>query len=220
MGLSVVIICKGEFPRKAYPRHLVKTADKIVCCDGALKTYLRVMDKIFDGEERLPDVVVGDLDSLPRSLQKKFQDKIVHYTEQDYNDMTKAFRYALGAYKDISEVHFIAATGMREDHTVGNLSLLMEYTRMFDLGDMKIDMVSDYSTSFAITDSCDLYLGKGREISLISTDNSLRIKSSGLVWKTDDVVFDNLWKATLNRTDSDVVHLEFNHSSMALVIVD
>ena len=114
----------------------------------------------------------------------------------------------------------IAASGKREDHTIGNLSLLMEYTRCFDLGDKRVDMVSDWGTIFAITDSCTLDVGEGRRFSLISPDNTLRVKSEGLQWKTDDVVFDNWWKATLNRATRDRVSLEFSHPSMALVFLD
>jgi hypothetical protein len=96
----------------------------------------------------------------------------------------------------------------------------MEYPRMFDLGDRRISMVSDFGTAFAITDSCDLHLGEGRRISLFSADNSLRISSTGLQWPTDEVVFDAWWKATLNRTSAPIVSLHFNHPSAALVIVD
>ena len=51
-------------------------------------------------------------------------------------------------------------------------------------------------------------------------DNSLKISSVGLVWPTDDVVFDNLWKATLNRSCDDVVKLKFSHKSTALILLD
>ena len=84
---------------------------------------------------------------------------------------------------------------------------------------LDIDMVSDHSTIFAVTDSCELAVGEGRRVSIISSDNSLKIKSAGLVWPTDDVVFDNLWKATLNRAESDMIRLEFNHPSAALIVI-
>ena len=83
-----------------------------------------------------------------------------------------------------------------------------------------MDMVSDYSTIFAISDSCELAVGKGRRISILTPDNSLKIKSEGLVWPTDDVIFDNWWKATLNRASEDTVKLTFNHPSRAIVILD
>lgn len=216
---SVAILCDGDFPRKAYPLYLLDSADAVVCCDAAVMKYLRYTRRKF-GEERLPAAVVGDMDSLPKAMQERLDPIIVHIAEQDDNDQTKALRYVLDTYPDVTDIHILGASGRREDHTVGNLGLLMEYPRQFDLGDIRVDMVSDWSTAFALTDTCELHLGKGRRVSLFSPDNSLTIKSEGLQWPTDAVVFDNWWPATLNRATEDVVKLTFSHPSRALVVVD
>lgn len=218
---SAVILCNGRFPVKAYPRYILANADRLICCDGAFSVFLRHRKDIF-GAERLPDAVVGDLDSLQKRLVEKYSDIIVRYEEQESNDMSKAFHYAIEHYPDITEVHFIAATGKREDHTIGNLSLLMEYAREMKAAgrDIVMDMVSDWSTATAVTDSCEIAVGRGRAVSLFSPDNSLNIKSEGLEWPTENVVFDNWWKATLNRASQDTVRLTFNHPSIALVILD
>ena len=144
----------------------------------------------------------------------------MHEEEQDYNDLTKAMRYVLKAHPDATDIHILGAGGRREDHTVGNLGLLMEYPRLLPLGDIRVDMVSDYSMAFAVTDSCELHVGKGRRVSLFSPDNSLNIKSEGLQWPTDAVVFDAWWPATLNRATEDIVRLTFSHPSRALVVLD
>ena len=216
---SIVILCDGEFPRKAYPLYLLDQADAVVCCDGAVLKYLRYTRRRF-GEERLPEAVVGDMDTLPKTWQERLSKLIVHESEQDDNDQTKAMRYVLGRHPDVTEIHILGATGRREDHTLGNLGLLMEYTRMFDLRKVRLEAVSDYSTAFPLTDSCELHVGKGRRVSLFSPDNTLTIRSKGLQWPTDGVVFDNWWPATLNRAVEDVVKLTFSHSSRALVLLD
>lgn len=218
---TAAIVGDGEFPRKEYPRYLLASADIVICCDGALKPYLRNMAGVF-GKERYPDAIVGDMDSLGPDLRKRFSDRIVKIEEQDDNDQTKAVRHLLGNYPDIEVIHLLGATGKREDHTIGNLSLMMEYGRLFNLGErgISIDMVSDYSTSFPLWDSCELHLGKGRKISIFSPDNSLKITSKGLEYQTSGVVFDNWWPATLNKACEDVVTLTFSHPSMALVILD
>ena len=89
--MEVAIICNGEFPRREYPRHIISRAGFIICCDGALKPFLHASPKIF-GALREPDLVIGDLDSLPASLREAYAARIVHVAEQDDNDMTKAFR--------------------------------------------------------------------------------------------------------------------------------
>ncbi len=216
---SAVILANGQFPRKEYPLYLLKEAERIVCCDGAFAKYLKAMERVF-GKTRLPDRVIGDLDSLPSSLREKYSSIITHIEEQDHNDQTKALRYILGTWPEVDTVHILGATGLRADHTVGNLSLLMEYPRLFDLGERSIDMVSDYGTAFALTDTCTLEVGQGRKVSLFSPDNTLRICSTGLQWPTDGVVFDNWWKATLNRATQDEITLTFSHPSRALLILD
>ena len=218
---TAVIICNGEFPRKEYPRLLIKEADHIICCDAALQTYLRHCNTIF-GKVREPDIVIGDMDSLSLSLRGKYKDRIIHDTDQETNDQTKAFNLVISRFRDLDAIHIIGAIGKRVDHSIGNLSLLMEYARSYDLEGMgiSVDMVYDYGSAFAITGSMELHCGKGRKISLFSPDNSLRIRSSGLEWPTDNVVFDNWWKATLNRSTEDIVRLELSHRSIALILID
>ena len=197
------------------------SADFTICCDGALVKYLRQSKSIF-GQTRTPDVVIGDMDTLSASMQKKYSDIIIKEDEQEHNDQTKAVRWALSNIDDIGHIYIIGATGGRLDHTIGNASLLMEYTRMFDLGskDIAIDMVTDEGTAFAVNDTTEFDCGVGRRVSIFSPDNTLQIRSTGLEYPTDEVVFDNWWKATLNKASADTVKLEFSHPSMALIILD
>ena len=221
MGKTVVIICDGQFPRTEYPRYLIKSADFSICCDGALVKYLRHSRSIF-GEERTPDLVIGDMDTLSEKMQARYSSLIVKVEEQEHNDQTKAVRWAISNVEGIEQIYILGATGKRVDHTIGNASLLMEYTRMFDLEGLgiNIEMVSDTGTAFAVNDTFEMDCGIGRQVSIFSPDNSLKIKSTGLEYPTDDVVFDNWWKATLNKASQDTVRLEFSHRSMALIMLD
>ena len=218
---TAVIVGNGQFPKKEYPLYLLESADCVVCCDGALDTYLRH----FSGRNlRRPDVVVGDMDSLSKKTAERFRDIAVKIDEQETNDQSKAFHYILEHFPDVDTIHILGATGKREDHTIGNLSLLMEYAREMRRQDcgrtVSVDIVSDWSTAFAITDSCTLDVGEGRSVSIICPDNSLNIKSEGLIWPTGNVVFDNLWQATLNRASADRISLTFSHPSIALIILN
>lgn len=219
MGKDIVIICDGIFPKTEYPKYLIRTADFIICCDGALTKFIRNSHKIF-GEDRLPDLVIGDMDTLSTAMQRKYSEIIIKETEQEHNDQTKAVRWAINNISDIDSIHILGSTGGRADHTIGNLSLLMEYTRMFDLDEIMIEAVSDEGIVFPINDTTEFECGEGREISIFSPDNTLKIKSEGLVYKTDDVVFDNWWKASLNKASEDKVRLTFSHKSLALIMMN
>ena len=226
---NVAILAAGQFPRKEYPRYLLDSADVIVCCDGALQ--------IAEKHGIVPDVVIGDLDSVcgralgrftSGTMEGERRDKSMRVAikdeDQDTNDLTKAFDYVMKNFAgrpgpDLS-VSILGATGKSEAHTIGNVSLLMEYARRYDLDGIDVQMVSDYSTIFALRDSQRLHVGAGRKVSVFSADPTLCIKSEGLQWPLDSVVFDNWWKATLNRASDDVIALTFSHPGPVVVILD
>lgn len=221
MGKNAVIICNGEFPVKEYPRYIIRNADVTVCCDGAFDKYMKAGESIF-GKEKLPDVVIGDLDSISSVKREKYSRLIVHDADQETNDQTKAFRYVMENFPEVTEIHIIGATGLRTDHTIGNVSLLMEYARDYSLDSrgISVDIISDRETIIPVTDTIELQCGEGRSISVFSPDSTLKIHSEGLVWPLDNVVFDNWWKATLNRAANDTIRLVFSHRSIALVMLD
>ena len=209
---GTVILAAGDFPRKGGAAwKLLVGATRVVACDSAADAYRRRFRK-------WPTVIIGDLDSFSRPNLFPVSCSLVPVSDQETNDLTKAVHYATENFPDETRIHILAATGRSEAHTIGNVSLLMEYAKSFP--QLEIDMVSDYSTIFAMTDSDTLHIGEGRRISIFSPDPTLRVKSTGLRWKTDNVVFDNWWKASLNVADDDAVKLEFNHKSLALVILD
>ncbi|MCF0173000.1 MAG: thiamine diphosphokinase [Bacteroidales bacterium] len=219
---SAVIIGGGEFPRTPEPLALVAEADYIVCCDGvALENYLSASKSLF-GFKRNPDAVIGDFDSISPKLRMQYAGLMVEMSGQDDNDQTKALNYTLRNFPAVQKIFFIAATGKREDHTVGNMSLLMEYATGIEAvrtGRVALEMVSDWSVIRAVTDSCTIEAGSNRPVSIFSPDPTVKIKSEGLQWKTDDVVFDNWWKATLNRTTSDCITLQFSHPAPVLIVL-
>lgn len=214
--MTAAIVANGEFPRMEYPRYLVESADIVLCCDAGsgLRGLLRM------GLE--PDVIIGDMDTATPAARRRFADRIVRFGEQEYNDLNKAFVWLLDNYPQVSDIQILGATGKSEAHALGNLSYLMFWEREHRLSErgVRVEMVSDYNTAFAVCDSCELHVGEGRKISFFSDDKELRIASTGLQWPTDGVSFDFWFRGTLNRAVSDVVSLRFNHPAPALVILD
>ena len=96
----IVILCNGEFPRKAYPLYLLDNAEAVVCCDGAAVKYLRRY-------ERMPEAVIGDMDSLPKKWREELAPIAVLVEEQDDNDMTKAMRYVLEHHPEVTDIHIL-----------------------------------------------------------------------------------------------------------------
>ena len=213
--MDAVILCSGDFPRKEYPLYLLRNADVLVCCDS------RYNVQRLERMGLVPDVIVGDMDSTPDTVEKKYADRLVHIPEQDDNDLAKAFIVLRGRWPEATDIHILGAGGGSEAHTVGNLGWLMEWERAgLSAVGVHVEMVSDYTTAFAISDSSELHIGCGRKVSFFTTDPTLNIKSKGLQWPLDNVVFDAWWKATLNRASQDVVSLVFDHPAPVLVVLD
>lgn len=210
---TVVIVAAGSFPRTEYPRYLLRSADHLVCCDGALGTLER--------HGIVPELVIGDMDSICSRTLGRFHGEKVRVAEQETNDLTKAFTFVMERWPDAERITILGASGRREDHTLANYSLLMEYERRFRLSSrgIRVEMVSDYTTAFAVSSDATLHVGQGRSVSLFTADPTLQIRSEGLHWPTDGVCLDNWWKASLNRADRDVITLALSHEAPVLVIL-
>ena len=209
--MTAVIVANGEFPRKEYPRWLLQNADVVVCCDGAYRHLKRLGIR--------PVAVVGDMDSLgPVGGDVP----VVKIDEQDFNDLNKAFLWLRENYPQATDIYILGATGKSEAHALGNLSYLMYWEQEYKLSaqGVNLQIVSDYNTAFAISDSCELHVGEGRKVSVFSPDATLRIKSSGLKWATDDVQLGFWFRGTLNLASADIVSLQFNHPAPLLVILN
>ena len=214
--MTAVILANGEFPRREYPLWLLKNADVVVCCDSALN--VRRLRRL--GVE--PAAVVGDLDSISDAERKSLGDKAVKVEEQDYNDLNKAFLWLRDNRPEATEIHILGATGKSEAHALGNLSYLLFWEKQYalDASGIKVEMVSDYNTAFAVCDSCELHIGEGRKVSFFAQDPSLRISTTGLRWPLDGLSFDYWFRGSLNMAENDVVKLVFNHPGDVLVILD
>jgi thiamine pyrophosphokinase len=118
--MKALLIANGVLPDAKLLRKLAASSDLVVCADGGAAHAVRL------GLQ--PDVIIGDLDSLPASARKRLtRAKIIESRNQNFADLEKALRYVLG--KKPTSVTVVGATGARIDHTIANISLLKKYHR-------------------------------------------------------------------------------------------
>lgn len=194
----IVILAAGDYPRAAKPLAALHDADIRICCDSAAENLTA------GGLE--PDYIVGDLDSLSAPFLERYRDIVIRIAEQDDNDLTKSFRLALTLHP--GRITIVGATGRREDHTLGNVSLLLDYARE---ATCPVTMLTDFGRFEAIFDTATLASVPGTQVSIFAFDNTLKIESDGLKYPTGAVRFDTLWKATLNEALSDTFTLTLSH---------
>ena len=112
------------------------------------------------------------------------------YISQETNDQTKAVHYLQS--KGIRKIAIVGATGKREDHTLGNISLLMEYMR----SGMEVRMITDYGIFIPAQDTQTFASHPGQQVSIINF-GAKGLKGKGLVYPLSD--FTNWWQGTLNE---------------------
>jgi thiamine pyrophosphokinase len=190
-----IIVADGSFPQHEVPLKYLKNAKRIVCCDGSTENLLLY--------GMLPDAIVGDLDSLRDELVTRFADRIHLDKSQDTNDLTKAVTWCSeNGYKDIV---IVGATGKREDHTLGNVSLLADYIK-----EVNAIMVSDTGIFRPLLKSTAISSFTGQQVSIFSIDPGTEVTSHGLRYPLTRSKITNWWFATLNEALGDSFSLEFS----------
>jgi len=200
---NIVIVADGSFPEHEIPLGYLKNAGKIICCDGSAGNLVSA--------GYIPDAIVGDLDSLTENLAIRFADRIFLDESQDTNDLTKAVQWC--REMNYNEIVIIGATGKREDHTIGNISLLAEYAKT-----MNVKMVTDTGIFIPFLKSCTVQSFPGQQVSLFSIDPETKITSSGLKFPLNGIKISNWWVATLNEAPGDSFSLEFSNGKVIVYL--
>ena len=196
---STVVLANGAFPRHAVPLAALRTAERIVCCDGAA-------DKLTaEGIE--PSWIVGDLDSASETVRSRYRDKLVRICEQETNDLAKAFRFCVSHGWD--QLTILGATGLREDHALGNLSLLVDFAR-----EASVTLLTDTGYFSPVLSSARLASNAGQQVSIFSFDPATALSSEGLRYPLDGLCLNRWWQAALNEASGDSFSLTFEGGPM------
>ena len=188
----IVILAAGSFPTHPVPLQALREADFVVCCDSA---YKAMRNEEFGMRNY---VVVGDGDSLSEADKAALGDRWVHVAEQDYNDLHKAMQWAAAHYP-LPTTHYqlIAATGKREDHTIGNISYLVTFAEEYPGAD--IEILTDYGRFVAMTGSRTFACFPRQQVSIFTMEPDMAINAVGLKWPLDGFHARLWWQATLNE---------------------
>jgi len=117
-GPRAVVLCDGPPPEDDLLRYWLTGADLFICADAAGHPYTHL--------PRIPDVVIGDFDSLAgRILDGRQGTRFLQVDDQYTTDSEKALIFA--AEQGIEEAVLLGATGWRLDHTIFNCQLLERF---------------------------------------------------------------------------------------------
>lgn len=199
---KVVILANGLFPVAQEGLDQLRTADLLICCDGAA-------DKLI-AKGMVPHLIVGDMDSVSDEVRQQYASIMIQSDDQENNDLTKAVHYCIE--KEYPTVTILGATGLREDHTLGNISLMLEYYPR-----VEVRIISDFGMFFLVQSGEQHPSYVGEKISLFSIDNKARVSSTGLKYPLNDLQLSSWYRATLNEARADHFTLIFE-SDLPLIV--
>jgi thiamine pyrophosphokinase len=198
-----VIVADGSFPVNEIPLGYLRDSRRIICCDGSA-------DRVI-ASGYVPDAIIGDMDSLSAVNAARYSDRIFRIGEQETNDLTKSVEWCRS--RDLTDLVILGGTGKREDHTLGNISLLAEYAQNVD-----VRMVTDTGVFIPLLHSSTMESFPGQQVSVFSIDPATEITSSGLRYGMEKRKLENWWCATLNESLGDEFRLEFSQGRLIVYL--
>lgn len=155
--MNFLIISNGSFLNQATFEKLKAASDYTICVDGGSHMAYHY--------NTIPDIIVGDLDSINQSVYQFYVEKKVPFkkfpAEKDQTDTHIAIDYALK--NGATNLTLIGCTGTRLDHTLANISLLTYIHKQ----NQSARIIDDHNEITLMENSLDIKGNPGDIVSLL-----------------------------------------------------
>lgn len=170
-----IILANGKPPKKKVISFFqARDFKTLICADGGANSALKM--------KLVPDVIIGDLDSISSEALKKFRitSKIIQLKRQDDTDVEKCLKYTI--HKKYDEALLVGATGNRLDHTFCNLGIVLKF-----FPKINIALIAEDSFLKPYRDNVKLKTFPGETISLYGFNRKTKILSMGLKYSLKNI---------------------------------
>lgn len=203
--MLTIIFLNGEFPRKKLVDRYLIRSDFIIAADGGAN-YLK-------SRNILPDLIIGDLDSIGENPLSYFRDKnvkIIKLREQKTTDFEKSLNYCLRS--NLNEIIVFGAASMRPDHTLNNISVLKRYYKK-----LNIKFITEEFEIFYVNKSIKFDYEPGETVSFLAFPAAKGVRTEGLKYRLrgESLEFGKR-EGTLNVSVSDTVSIKFESGNLLL----
>ena len=197
-----VILANGEKPTHPIPLSIMKDAEKIICCDGAI-TFM-------EEQNMSPHIIIGDCDSISSEQKERYKSIIYEDKNEDYNDLQKAIKYCIA--NEWEQVIILGASGWRDDHFLANIGILMHYAN-----DISLSIITNYGIFMPIHQTTTFQSYVGQQISVFSFSPDAEITYHGLKYPVQKQKFKELWEGSLNESVAEQFAVEIAGEGAILV---
>lgn len=174
--MRTVIFANGEFSPPDDLDALLDAADLLIAADGGTRHILAL--------GRMPDLVIGDLDSLPAEEREDLESlKVtikVFPVDKEQTDLELALLAAKEGGAD--EIVVLAGLGRRWDHSLANLLL----AALPDFADTQVNFLHGAQQLVLIREKAEVQAEIGSRLSLIPIGGDVRdVRTQGLAFPLD-----------------------------------
>lgn len=171
--MDVLVVGSGNIGSPELLQQTAALARLLICADGGARH--------FNQAGIVPDVLVGDLDSIPPDLLRAYEGegvKLVRFpARKDFTDMELALDYVIE--QGATRIFMMGATGSRIDHSLSNLQLLH---KLLDKGIRGV-ILNENNRVYLIKDRIRVNRIEGYKISLLPATPVVEgVTTEGLAW--------------------------------------
>lgn len=173
--IKIAVLANGAWDLE-WGKQALKEVDFLICADGGANYAALSL--------RMPDLVIGDLDSiLPENLKRCVDAGCVierYPCEKDETDLELALLRAEEKASLLGErdIWLYGATGKRIDHFMGNVALMLAYARK----GYRIRLVDPEHELWIVQGREEIRASSGQELSLISLSEKSVVTTEGLYY--------------------------------------
>ncbi|KIW39978.1 thiamine pyrophosphokinase [Exophiala oligosperma] len=205
---------------------VIQSASLLVCADGGANRLLEYDHNATNGfEKRLPDAIIGDLDSITQPTERYYRSRgvqVVRDPDQYSTDFTKCLKWIRDRTTKVAissdstmDVVVLGGLGGRVDQGFSQVHHLYLAENDKELLTGRIYLLSEQSLSFVLADSINLvHLEAGyfeENVGIIPILGRTLITTKGLEWDVDQ------WPtefggqmSTSNHIRSNMIELSFD----------
>ncbi|MBN1314257.1 MAG: thiamine diphosphokinase [Anaerolineales bacterium] len=207
-----VVFANGELNRPDVIRKMLRPDDWIIAADGGTLHALACT--------RTPEIVIGDLDSLPPDLKTDLEawgtEFVVHPPEKNETDLELALLHV--AESDVRSVLVLGALGGRLDQMLANIQLLA----LPELAGIDIQLADANQTGYIVRDAITIHGSPGDRVSLIPQGGDARgVTTKGLKYPlNNETLYFGRARGISNVMDGQVARVEIAKGILLCVLVD
>ena len=234
---QTAIVANGEIPSSELSLNILNDKKRrIVCCDGALQKLLSVNivpDVVVGDGDSMEAEMLQQQTNIENSQtdsgslccrDAKFcvstathcivtkGHEIPYYQDrsEDYNDLQKALKYSMAnGYDDIL---LMGCGGLREDHFIANLSIMVMYSEKLHLA-----MLTEHGVFNVFRGSVTLASFPGMQVSVFTRNPQTKLSFQGLKYPVNNRSFNWLWEGSLNEAVGESFTVEAEEEGMGVV---